>query len=153
MTLQRLDNGEIFFGEAKWTPEDNIDCLVKVEETGEVIPFCATPFDPEDYGRELYEMLKTKYADMVQPCTDEERYRFASGDVLMRRGQELASSDWISNGDVMLQNQLEWLQYRQDLRDITLQDGYPFDVTWPTRPQVTYSTPVDDRVRALARNE
>ena len=153
MTLKRLENGEIYFGEPKWTPDDNIECLVQIEKTGEILPFCATPFDPEDYGRELFEMLKTKYADMVKPCTEEEKYDWASGDVLMRRSEELRSSDWISNGDVMLQNQLEWLQYRQDLRDITLQDGYPFDVTFPARPKVTYSSPVDDRVRALARKE
>lgn len=29
----------------------------------------------------------------------------------------------------------EWELYRQALRDVTAQEGYPFNVTWPTKPQ------------------
>lgn len=28
-----------------------------------------------------------------------------------------------------------WTVYRQELRDITKQDGFPFDVTFPTKPK------------------
>jgi hypothetical protein len=28
----------------------------------------------------------------------------------------------------------EWLNYRQDLRDISQQDSWPTDITWPTKP-------------------
>ena len=27
-----------------------------------------------------------------------------------------------------------WATYRQELRDLPLQDGFPFDVTYPTKP-------------------
>ena len=153
MTLKRLDNGEIYFGEPKWTPDDNIECLVQIEETGEVIPFCATPYDPEDYGRELFAMLRDKYSDLVTHCSEEEKYEYAAMDVLHRRAQELTASDWVSNGDVMLQNQVEWLQYRQDLRDVTLQPGYPYDVTFPVKPERTHSTPLDTRISAVKRGD
>lgn len=152
MTLKRLDNGEIYFGEPTWTPTNTIMCLVQIEDTDEVVEFNATPYDPEDYGRELFEMLSTKYADQVAACTEEARYEWAEVDALMRREQELAGSDWIANGDVMLGNQVEWLQYRQDLRDITLQPNYPYDVEWPTRPEITHSTPIDERIRARSRD-
>jgi hypothetical protein len=26
-------------------------------------------------------------------------------------------------------------EYRQALRDITSQEGFPYDVTWPTKPE------------------
>jgi hypothetical protein len=28
-----------------------------------------------------------------------------------------------------------WANYRQALRDVTIQDGFPFVVVWPSRPQ------------------
>lgn len=152
MTLKRLDNGEIYFGEPKWTAYGTIDCVVQMEDTGEVVNFHATPYDPEDYGRELFNMLSTKYVDQVAAQSDAERDAELSGAAKLRRNNELSNSDWIANGDVMLTNQVEWLQYRQDLRDITLQEGYPETIVWPTRPDVTYSTPIDERITARARN-
>lgn len=152
MALKRLDNGEIYFGEAKWTAWDTIECIVQDEDTDEILNFHATPYDPEDYGRELFEMMSTKYSDMVEACSDEDRYSSLHGEAVLRRGSELRNSDWIANGDVLLANQVEWLQYRQDLRDITLQEGYPLTIVWPTRPDITYSTPVDERISAKARS-
>ena len=152
MTLKRLENGEIYFDEPKWTPADTIECLVELEETGEVLPFHATPYDEEAYGRELFEMLSTKYLGVVESCSEQERFDAAAFEVLSRRGEELRASDWIANGDVHLENQLEWLQYRQDLRDITLQEGYPNSVNWPAIPARTHSTSIDERVKAASRD-
>jgi hypothetical protein len=28
-----------------------------------------------------------------------------------------------------------WTQYRQDLLDLPTQEGFPFDITWPTEPE------------------
>ena len=145
MTLKRLDNGEIYFGEPKWTPWDTIDCLVQIEETDEIVPFNATSFDPEDYGRELFEMISTTYATQIAPCSDEEKSSAVAAQVLSRRNADLAASDWIANKDVELENQTDWLRYRQALRDITLQEGYPFDVVYPTQPPLTHSNySIDD---------
>ena len=152
MSLKRLDNGEIQFAEAKWNPNDTIDCVVEIEETGELVGFTATPFDPEPYGRELFKMLSTKYVTQVVACTDQERYDDAASDVKHQRAIELRNTDWIANSDVQLENHLEWLQYRQDLRDITSQPGYPFDVQFPERPASTASTPVDARITYAGGN-
>ena len=152
MSLKRLKNGEIQFAEAKWNSQDTIDCVVEIEETGELVPFTATPYDPEAYGRELFKMLSTKYAAQVVACSDQERYDDAASDVKYRRAVELNNSDWIANSDVELENHLEWLQYRQDLRDITSQPGYPFDVQFPERPAFTASTPVDGRITYAGGN-
>jgi hypothetical protein len=29
----------------------------------------------------------------------------------------------------------EWKEYLQDLRDVPLQEGFPTNVTWPTKPE------------------
>ena len=50
-----------------------------------------------------------------------------------RRNQLLDETDWWAVSDrTMSQSELD---YRQTLRDITEQDGFPTDVTWPTKPE------------------
>jgi len=61
----------------------------------------------------------------------------ASKDILNIRQQKLISSDWtqIPNGPLTTEQKQAWAVYRQELRDITSQSGYPFNVIWPTPPQ------------------
>ena len=56
--------------------------------------------------------------------------------VLTKRLQLLQESDWtqIPNGPLTSAQQTAWATYRQELRDITSQSGYPTNVVWPTPP-------------------
>lgn len=47
----------------------------------------------------------------------------------------LSESDWTQLPDVPLETKQAWATYRQALRDITSQEGYPFNVIWPTKPE------------------
>lgn len=60
----------------------------------------------------------------------------AIADVLPKRQRLLYSSDWtqIPNGPLTTEQQAAWATYRQQLRDIPTQSGYPFNVIWPTPP-------------------
>lgn len=49
------------------------------------------------------------------------------------RNQKLIDSDWTQVLDAAV-DQTAWATYRQQLRDITAQDDFPFDVTWPEEP-------------------
>lgn len=51
-----------------------------------------------------------------------------------QRNRLLTESDWTQLPDVNLATKAAWATYRQALRDITDQPGYPLDVTWPTPP-------------------
>lgn len=51
-----------------------------------------------------------------------------------RRNQLLQESDWTQLQDVPLANKAEWATYRQELRDIPEQSGYPTNVIWPVAP-------------------
>lgn len=57
--------------------------------------------------------------------------------VLIQRQELLQQSDWtqIPNNPLTVEKQEAWADYRQQLRDITLQPGYPNNVIWPTPPQ------------------
>lgn len=60
----------------------------------------------------------------------------AEGEVKTRRLQLLAVSDWTQNNDTPLSEEdvQKWKEYRQQLRDITDQEGYPFNIVWPIKP-------------------
>ena len=49
-----------------------------------------------------------------------------------RRDNLIKESDWRAVSDRKLEP--EWKEYRQALRDITKQEGFPHDVKWPTDP-------------------
>jgi hypothetical protein len=63
-------------------------------------------------------------------------YSLASTTVGERRTKLLYGSDWtqIPNGPLTSEKQQEWAIYRQELRDVTSQPGYPYNVVWPTPP-------------------
>ena len=61
----------------------------------------------------------------------EEGERLAS-DMRGQRDQLLKETDWMALSDNTMTP--EWASYRQALRDITAQEGFPYDVTWPTKP-------------------
>lgn len=54
--------------------------------------------------------------------------------VLGDRQAYLNYSDWTQMPDVQLTNKADWATYRQQLRDIPAQPGYPWSVIWPQRP-------------------
>ena len=49
------------------------------------------------------------------------------------RDAKLAESDWTQVADAQV-NKTAWATYRQALRDIPTQAGFPWDVTYPTAP-------------------
>jgi len=57
----------------------------------------------------------------------------ADSNVRSRRNALLQSSDWTQVADAPV-DQAAWAAYRQSLRDIPSQPGFPFSVTWPTEP-------------------
>ncbi len=49
------------------------------------------------------------------------------------RTKRLADSDWTQLSDAPVTS-TAWATYRQALRDITSQAGFPWDITWPDAP-------------------
>jgi hypothetical protein len=56
----------------------------------------------------------------------------AAAQVREERDAKLATSDWMANSDVTMAS--AWTTYRQRLRDVPAQSGFPNSVTWPTKP-------------------
>ena len=53
--------------------------------------------------------------------------------VRAQRGEKLKDSDWTQVMDAPV-DQDAWATYRQALRDITGQEGFPWTITWPAQP-------------------
>tara|TARA_R110002096_G_C14392862_1_gene706692 strand:- start:57 stop:338 length:282 start_codon:yes stop_codon:yes gene_type:complete len=52
-----------------------------------------------------------------------------------KRNGLLSESDWTQVIDAPI-DQAAWATYRQSLRDIPSQSGFPNEITWPTEPEV-----------------
>jgi hypothetical protein len=84
---------------------------------------------PADAGNRHYAALLeqgiTPTAYVEPPITAEQ--------VRAERDALLAASDWtqVADGPV---DQAAWAVYRQALRDVTAQVGFPDAVVWPTKP-------------------
>lgn len=57
----------------------------------------------------------------------------AAAEVRTERDAKLAETDWTQVADAPI-SQEDWAIYRQALRDIPSQEGFPNEVTWPTEP-------------------
>ena len=57
----------------------------------------------------------------------------AAKGVRAERKKLLADTDWTALSDVTMS--AEMAAYRQALRDITAQDGFPHSVVWPAKPE------------------
>lgn len=56
-----------------------------------------------------------------------------AGEVRSERSAKLAATDWTQITDATADKAL-WATYRQALRDITAQSGFPNNVVWPDAP-------------------
>ena len=71
---------------------------------------------------------------------DAEEAAFAAGandrkavEVRAERNTKLVQTDWTQISDATVDKQA-WATYRQALRDISAQSGFPLTITWPDAP-------------------
>ena len=57
----------------------------------------------------------------------------AAEEVRKERDEKLGATDWRASSDLTLST--EWATYRQALRDIPSQAGFPNSITWPSEPE------------------
>jgi hypothetical protein len=76
----------------------------------------------------------TKYSvadidDETKTAKDAEQAKY----VRTTRNEKLKDSDWTQVADAPVDKTV-WATYRQALRDVTAQSGFPWEITWPTQP-------------------
>ena len=58
-----------------------------------------------------------------------------AGQVRAERNTKLAETDWTQGKDIADSVSSKYTTYRQALRDISAQSGFPWAVQWPTQPE------------------
>lgn len=117
-----------------------IDLTVKWVEIDEELPFTASPDDCEAHGRAIFVAAQvgeygsvTEYLPPPAPTPEE-----LTAQARTQRNQLLAESDWTQLPDARAamgaEKAAEWDAYRQALRDITAQPGFPSIIQWPAKP-------------------
>ena len=125
-------------------------------------PAALFPYHVEPHGYGMYEFsqqptLTGRYDKLVEgePIRDEQGYWRQQWLVVEQTAEEkaitddrkqkevrfvrtrrLTESDWTRLDDTPLtaEQRAAWAVYRQQLRDITDQSGFPWEVTWPNQP-------------------
>jgi len=84
-------------------------------------------------------ILGPVFVDGETTATEQEAAYHATKDaeqatsVRVTRNTKLAECDWTQLTDAPVNSAL-WAAYRQALRNIPNQAGFPWDITWPTQP-------------------
>lgn len=146
MTYARLDNGSVaeypvYAGDIMlrfpntsfpnpFQPPENY-----VAVTGVPQPCCTYQ---ENIVEETPEDLDGTWTQVwsVVPATPEqiaERTASKAAEVRADRNRRLADCDWTQLPDAPM-DPAPWATYRQELRDVTDQPGFPWEITWPTEP-------------------
>lgn len=129
---------------AKWLNQEctSFDCEILFEEFPEEwMPFTFNENDKESHSvwiKEQWLLENSQSVSEYTPPTEEQLLQQKSNEVVLRRNLILEESDkyvfpdrWYTYSEETRQL---WSNYRQSLRDIPLQEGFPFDVTWPLSP-------------------
>ena len=97
------------------------------------VVFCAAPDDCEPHGREIFSRCVAGDFGLVAEYTPPSENEQAAY-VRLQRNALLVQTDWTQLPDVPEETKARWAPYRQQLRDVTLQEGFPYNVIWPTEP-------------------
>jgi len=81
------------------------------------------PFTPEEEAE--WDAMEAEYAAGANDR--------AAAEIRTERDAKLTESDWTQVVDAPV-DQAAWATYRQALRDIPDQAGFPTEVNWPTEP-------------------
>ena len=77
----------------------------------------------------VFDGSKVNRVFTVEAIPDEEK----AAQVRAERNEKLTSSDWTQMADAPV-DKAAWATYRQALRDITAQAGFPRIIEWPVTP-------------------
>lgn len=82
------------------------------------------PFTPEEETE--WDAMEAEYATGANDR--------AAAEVRTERDAKLAETDWTQVADAPV-SQEDWAAYRALLRSMPEQEGFPNEITWPTKPE------------------
>jgi hypothetical protein len=108
------------------------------------VKFYADPTDNNPFSREMYARLKAGDFGEIIDGTAEFYIKMPKSQAILEqealdlRTKLLVESDFsdlpVTQARLSDAEKTAWATYRQALRDITLQQAYPWDISWPVKP-------------------
>lgn len=83
---------------------------------------------PKTTNQSVFNPQQQEWVDVVIPDN------VVAANAVAHRNRLLSMTDWTQLPDVPLVTKELWVAYRQMLRDITAQPGFPRDIVWPVPP-------------------
>jgi len=129
----RRDNPQVSF--PKSIPDDTL-------AEYDVYPLKPTDRPEVDYTKNVAEGTPVQQGgewvqvwDVTDASAEEvaQRTEDQANQVRSQRNRKLSDSDWTQVADAPV-DQAAWAAYRQELRNVPDQDGFPWAVKWPQKP-------------------
>lgn len=149
MTYARIQDGSVaeypvFEGDIKLR-YPNVSFSIPFEPPAEFVPVQVVPYPEVDYTKQVTAATPSLIGDtwfqdwIISDASPEiiaERTDIKAKSVRGERNSRLSASDWTQFTDSPLteDKKIAWAIYRQELRDITKQAGFPWNVVWPDQP-------------------
>ena len=89
----------------------------------------------ERFGFTLSDFPDAPTPDKPTYNPDERALEQEAEEVRTQRDALLKESDWAVLPDAPVSDEQAWKDYRQALRDVPQQNGFPTDIDWPVKPQ------------------
>lgn len=128
--------------EIDYDPASQVVENVEPYFVGDVV-YCvrAVDRDPVDVQNErnnaIYNAIQESDAVFLAAITEDEKIQFFDAQahkIRSLRDKKLQSSDWTQGKDISDAVSNPWAAYRDELRNVPQQAGFPWDVVWPTPP-------------------
>lgn len=123
------------------TALNEILCHIKYVECDLEVPYWASEISEDLESREMYERLNSgQFGEVEFPpslyTTIPKTYNEWVVEQKAIRDELLLRSDWTQGSDSTLSSEkkTQWAEYRQKLRDVPSQKGFPYDIKWPEKP-------------------
>lgn len=133
LTQLRADNPYTSFTQSPTAEElADFSVIIVMPYAPPVVPYTKTVTE----GTPIQELGVWRQDWVVTEASEQEiadRVSLKSSEIRNQRNTLLTQSDWTQVLDAPVDQQA-WSAYRQALRDITLQPGFPLEVTWPEQP-------------------
>ena len=104
------------------TTQAPVDIASHRVANGQIVPLPERPSQHHQFNYQTGEWMDTRDT------------AFYEAEARAKRLQLLSASDWTQLPDVPMTTKEAWATYRQALRDITEQAGFPLNIVWPAPP-------------------
>ena len=116
---------------------DSIEEIVVEDEEGNektIYKYYAFRINLE-YNEQVSDYIEENYETLLNDAKEHDRSIHAKA-IREKRDRLLNESDWTQANDTALSQEMveAYRVYRQALRDITGQEGFPYNVIWPEKP-------------------